>query len=85
MYTTFDRFSIILEYFVDLAQARIIRAAQNGQLNILKFLVEFSSNTMTQWNPTVPIETVVNHETLAQICPLGQQIIKVTRPKVSTI
>ena len=46
------------EYIVDLAQARIIRAAKNGQLNILKFLVEFSSNTMAQWNPTVPTKTV---------------------------
>ena len=73
------------EYIVDLAQARIIRAAKNGQLNILKFLVEFSSNTMTQWNPTVPTETVVNHETLAQKCPLGQRNIAVTRPNQSTI
>ena len=77
-----------LEYFMDLTQAKMNRAAKYGQLHILKFLVKFTNNTMSEWiHPTVPTKTVVDHETetIVQKFSLGQQIIDVTRANRSTI
>ena len=77
-----------LEYFMDLTQAKMNRAAKYGQLHILKFLVKFTHNTMSEWiHPTVPTKTVVDHETetIVQKFSLGQQIINVTRANRTTI